>query len=488
MNWLKRKFSRPEVAITKSAIFLPKPDEISLLGNSSSYEEVDGALDLTSGEPQWSEVAHIDVSPYIGGGEARRLVLQLNVTAGRCGVSLRHGKGDGKTSVEQFVEPIFGTVSLDLGEILPNDEIVIRNGHPIDSLSLRISGLILTDTVAWSAFQSVTSSERAGLLAALTDTKNDALLSIQDRPLLPFVHRFVARRNYESEFALYVSSTRTLKNAYFTYKKAPLALFPAIQAVMGVKKPVYWDIGANIGVSTVQIGMKFEEQQGLVVALEPEPDNFFTLSENFRLNRLNKSVAIPVAAGNRKSLKWLAVNSTTTSQGGDPFKQVNTRSGLGLHTLKDTDQSAVGIWGNYTGGGVRVLETTIYDLIRDYGVPSPDYVFVDAAMYEDEVVEGLGPLLSNPKRPLCLLIEQTPGGASGNHSSDPSETFIWRLMFEHGYKAVNVESFDLKTFHPDHLGSYFLTVFLDGSRLSAELEEAVNAAIKMLRDESLAVT
>ena len=59
---------------------------------------------------------------------------------------------------------------------------------------------------------------------------------------------------------------------------------------------VIFDIGANVGIFTVKVGKKLNK--GLIVAIEPSPQNIELLKKNLKLHNLSSVVVVPKAVGN----------------------------------------------------------------------------------------------------------------------------------------------------------------------------------------------
>ena len=62
-------------------------------------------------------------------------------------------------------------------------------------------------------------------------------------------------------------------------------------------------------------------------------------------------------------------------------------------------------------------------------------------------------------KPAAVLIEQTPGGASGDKSNKQKNTFIAKKLNEFGYEILEIENYSLKKFNKRHIGNYFMSLF-----------------------------
>jgi FkbM family methyltransferase len=139
------------------------------------------------------------------------------------------------------------------------------------------------------------------------------------------------------------------------------------------------DIGANIGWSTLQAA-RAVGPCGLVVALEPEIDNFGLLAHNLRANLVSNVIPLRVGAGRARQWRMLALDADNAG---------------GHSTVRPVNR----------GRGQRVLVVPAGDLCSFLGV-DPRVVKIDVEGAEPEVVAGLGPLLG--ARPVDVVLEFAP--------------------------------------------------------------------------------
>lgn len=66
-----------------------------------------------------------------------------------------------------------------------------------------------------------------------------------------------------------------------------------------IKGGVFIDIGANIGKYTIIMGKKLKNN-GQVIAIEPEPNNFEILKKNIRFNKLGNIIPLKLACSSKK--------------------------------------------------------------------------------------------------------------------------------------------------------------------------------------------
>jgi FkbM family methyltransferase len=141
----------------------------------------------------------------------------------------------------------------------------------------------------------------------------------------------------------------------------------------------FLDIGANIGWSALQAA-RAVGRSGLVVALEPEIDNFGLLAQNVRANLASNVIPLRVAAGRARGWRTLALDADNAG---------------GHSMVRPVDR----------GRGQRVLVVAPGDLCSLLGVV-PRVVKIDVEGAEPEVVAGLGPLLG--AQPLDVVLEFAP--------------------------------------------------------------------------------
>lgn len=134
---------------------------------------------------------------------------------------------------------------------------------------------------------------------------------------------------------------------------------------------VFLDVGANIGWYSLHIA-RMVGPEGLVLAVEPGPDNFAILKENIKLNHLSNVMALNFAAWDRDANLDLILAKTCTG-----------------HTVKRA-------WANPAKPGfpkrhitVRVPARRLDDVLKEQNVTRIDWVKIDVEGAEAEVLRGL---------------------------------------------------------------------------------------------------
>ena len=158
------------------------------------------------------------------------------------------------------------------------------------------------------------------------------------------------------------------------------------------------DIGAHIGRYTMSIA-KAVGDEGMVVAIEPHPENYKALQRNIELNRLKNAIALNLAAWEKDCELRLFIGDCT----GHHSARINR--GLGLFKSK-----------------ARAMDNVLKELSLD----RIDWIKIDVEGAECEVLYGLGETLSkqNPKIVIEISCENT-------HETK-------RFMKDHEYELIRI--------------------------------------------------
>lgn len=132
---------------------------------------------------------------------------------------------------------------------------------------------------------------------------------------------------------------------------------------------VFWDIGANVGVYTLYAG-----QRGVtVLAFEPSPSNYYLLSKNIEINKMD----------NKISAYCVALNDITKL---DVFYMANTALGGALNNFGEARD-----WQNkvFTASlRQAMVGFSIDDFIKQFNPPFPNHIKIDVDGIEDSIIKG----------------------------------------------------------------------------------------------------
>jgi len=137
---------------------------------------------------------------------------------------------------------------------------------------------------------------------------------------------------------------------------------------------IFLDVGAHIGKYTCQVA-RIVGDEGIVIAIEPSPENYRTLVRNIKLNSLKNVVALNVAG-------W------------------NKNTNLRLYLAKRAGQNSVKmkVGKNFVSVSARVLD----EVLEELGIERVDWVKIDVEGAEYEVLEGLWKALTKYKPKLII--------------------------------------------------------------------------------------
>lgn len=150
---------------------------------------------------------------------------------------------------------------------------------------------------------------------------------------------------------------------------------------------VFIDVGAHIGRYTL-LASKLVGPQGLVIALEPVPENFATLHSNIKENNINNVIALPLACGKTNRPIEILV---PPGRSGATSKNLPHFTGL---PLKGKTRRVTAV----------KLDTLLLDILR---LKKVDVIKIDVEGAEIEVLEGAIDTLRKFKPKLIIEIRQT---------------------------------------------------------------------------------
>ena len=167
---------------------------------------------------------------------------------------------------------------------------------------------------------------------------------------------------------------------------------------------VFIDVGAHVGKYALRVA-KIVGEQGLVIAIEPHPDNYRALIQGIQLNNLKNVIPLNIAAYDKECELKLYIAPVAT-----------------MHTVTH----------NLGRGYIKVRARPLDDVLRDIGIRRVDWVKIDVEGAELKVLRGLRATLKeqHPR----LIIETWPENRSQ----------ILDFMKKYNYKAHVMEGLGVK--------------------------------------------
>lgn len=148
---------------------------------------------------------------------------------------------------------------------------------------------------------------------------------------------------------------------------------------------VIFDIGANLGDTSLELAAKFSEST--IYAFEPDPDTFNKLG--LKTGHLKNICTYNLGFGNNNESKRLNINKVS---GGNSFLTVSSAIG----------EFAQGDW-TKTIGNVEVPVRTIDDFCIEKRIHSIDLVKIDTQGFEIPILEGASTMISSEKTKLIAI-------------------------------------------------------------------------------------
>lgn len=149
---------------------------------------------------------------------------------------------------------------------------------------------------------------------------------------------------------------------------------------------VFWDIGANVGLYSLYAGLN---SSLTILSFEPSPANYYLLSRNIEINKMD----------NRISAYCLAFNDIS---GLNTFYMQNTELGGALNSFAES----VDCQGKPFTVALKqaMIGFSIDDFIKQFNPPFPNHIKIDVDGIEDKIINGAKNTLTN-ERLHSLLVE-----------------------------------------------------------------------------------
>ena len=187
------------------------------------------------------------------------------------------------------------------------------------------------------------------------------------------------------------------------------------------KKLVFYEIGANVGYSTIFVA-KLLEDIGTVCAFEIEPTNFKSLNDNIIINKIKNCNLVNIGISNKNQIQKFYYNTKFKNNKFDlPV------SSMGMHSMKFNQK----IHKEHVFSNFVFMK---YDfLIENLGLDYPTHIFIDAYGAEDQIIDSI---LSSSKKeilPKKIMV-------------DIEEPGIKRLENSKIFKKLNQSNYKLKKY------------------------------------------
>jgi len=152
----------------------------------------------------------------------------------------------------------------------------------------------------------------------------------------------------------------------------------------------FWDIGANVGLYSLYAGLN---PSLTILSFEPSPANYYLLSRNIEINKMD----------DRISAYCLAFNDIS---GLNTFYMQNTELGGALNSFAES----VDCQGKHFTASFKqaMVGFSIDDFIKQFNPPFPNHIKIDVDGIEDKIINGAKNTLPD-ERLKSLLVELDSG-------------------------------------------------------------------------------
>jgi FkbM family methyltransferase len=133
---------------------------------------------------------------------------------------------------------------------------------------------------------------------------------------------------------------------------------------------VFWDIGSNVGLYSLYAGLN---PSLTILSFEPSPSNYYILSRNIEINKMD----------DRISAYCLAFNDVS---GLNTFYMQNTELGGALNSFAEP----VDCQGNPFTASLKqaMIGFSIDDFIKQFNPPFPNHIKIDVDGIENKIING----------------------------------------------------------------------------------------------------
>jgi len=150
------------------------------------------------------------------------------------------------------------------------------------------------------------------------------------------------------------------------------------------KTDILWDIGANVGVYSLYAALR-----GLsVLAFEPSPSNYYLLSRNIEINKMDENI----------SAYCIALNNVTKL---DSFYMANTELGGALNSFGEARD-----WqGKVFEASLKqaMVGFSLDDFIQQFKPLFPNHIKIDVDGIEDSIIKGANDTLKDSRLKSVLI-------------------------------------------------------------------------------------
>lgn len=175
-----------------------------------------------------------------------------------------------------------------------------------------------------------------------------------------------------------ISTANELHRAVTFYSKEPETLrwIDGFNKLISVDRPVFFDVGANIGIYSIYAATLHQNIK--VFSFEPESQSFSSLCSNLSQNKLPLAAPYQFAISNKVGMGELKVSSMTAGAGAAALNE--------NYRFMRVDANNI-----FTQG---IFFTSLDYLVYECGFPVPNFIKIDVDGIEVDILHGAKQVLA----------------------------------------------------------------------------------------------
>jgi FkbM family methyltransferase len=151
------------------------------------------------------------------------------------------------------------------------------------------------------------------------------------------------------------------------------------------QEKVFYDIGANIGIYSLYAAQTAKKTN--IFSFEPVSNNYLALQSNLWLNQATNVYPFNIALSKENKIKNLYLSDLRVGNSGAQIDAPLDEKGGAYHPQKVE----------------KVLSLSVDQLIKNFDLPTPNYIKIDVDGHESDILNGMTDTLKNSELQSILI-------------------------------------------------------------------------------------
>jgi len=151
------------------------------------------------------------------------------------------------------------------------------------------------------------------------------------------------------------------------------------------QEKVFYDIGANIGIYSLYAAQTAKKTN--IFSFEPVSNNYLALQSNVWLNQATNVYPFNIALSKENKIKNLYLSDLRVGNSGAQIDAPLNEKGEAYHPQKVE----------------KVLSLSVDQLIKNFDLPTPNYIKIDVDGHETDILNGMADTLKNSELKSILI-------------------------------------------------------------------------------------